>query len=347
MNGCPCLARPEDAEELLRVMESGKPAGAVSLLITRRPDPYASYMAEPGEARVYAARANGRITCTCAMLTRDLYIGGEKKKAAYLCGLKKDEGARTAGFGPSLFRDFAASGADLWFLSIVKGNDQAQKLLKKGKRLLSLEALCAYRTFLVKPKKMKARPSLPFRRATASDAPALLEFIRREGSKKELFPVPDKLFSFPGLSCGDFRILFKDGRIAAAAAFWDRSAQKQYIPLKYGLPLRALGALSRFAGRSALPEAGRVLNYPFLSFFLAENDDRETASLFLDALSDDARGRYERFIIGVPEGHCAFEKLKKMTKISFSTELYAVSFPFAGVESAPVTREVFPECALL
>ena len=82
-------ARPEDGVEISRILDATTSNGGIDLLYTRRPDAYASYMKEPGEARVFAKKQDGVVLSTCAELIREVYIGGEACKAAYICGLKR------------------------------------------------------------------------------------------------------------------------------------------------------------------------------------------------------------------------------------------------------------------
>ena len=77
-------AKPEDGREISRILDASTCNGLIDLLYTRRPDAYASYQKEPGEARVFARKKDGAVVSTCAELVRDVYVGGEACKAAYI-----------------------------------------------------------------------------------------------------------------------------------------------------------------------------------------------------------------------------------------------------------------------
>ncbi len=85
-----CPAEPKDGERILEILECSPAKGSIELLYTRRPDAYISYQKECEEAFVYVAKEDEKVVATVAELTRRVYIGGENKKAAYICGLKKD-----------------------------------------------------------------------------------------------------------------------------------------------------------------------------------------------------------------------------------------------------------------
>ena len=86
MNGSKLIAHEKDGKELLKILESSAAKGAIELIYTRRPDAYESYMKENGNAFVFISRNEEKAVGTCAELVRDVYINGERCKAAYICG---------------------------------------------------------------------------------------------------------------------------------------------------------------------------------------------------------------------------------------------------------------------
>lgn len=210
MRGSKYLATAEDGKEILRILESSAAKGGIELLYTRRDDAYQSYMKEPGQAHVFVSRDADRTVGTCAELVRKVYIGGQVRKAAYICGLKKDAQYKgLVGFGPGFIKALQHDDVDYYYCSVVADNTDAQNMFKKGGRVLSMKPVADFKTYILSPKvRVKApKHQLSFRRATEQDLPGLLEFLNTQGKKKDLFPVMESLDEFYNLSCEHFYLL--------------------------------------------------------------------------------------------------------------------------------------------
>lgn len=348
------IAAPSDGKDILRILESSAAKGQIELLYTRRPDAYASYMKEPGEARVFVSKANGRTVGTCAELIREVYIGGERVRAAYICGLKKEAGyPGHIGFGPGFLRGLQQGDFGYCFCSVLSDNTEAKRLFEAGSRLVRMRPVVGYRTYIVSTRVRVKTPAhtMTFRRATPEDAAPLLDFLHREGKKKDLFPVIDDFAQFPDLSVRDFFVLCKDGRIVAAAAAWNQAAYRQYVVKKYRLPLRlcrALNPLLSALGYIRLPRENEPLRFPMLSFFVCEHDREEESRILLgEAVREMARS-YGMFVIGLPKGHPAAPLLDGLPSLHFDTTLYEISFPGGQNDMRRAdARRLFPECGLL
>ncbi|HEY5576357.1 MAG TPA: hypothetical protein VIK34_06535, partial [Clostridiaceae bacterium] len=83
-------AKPEDAQEMLKIYECGDFKGNISVLYTRRPDPFKSLISEGEKAVITVVRdkENGVIVGMGACIIRKACINGEIKNTGYLTGLK-------------------------------------------------------------------------------------------------------------------------------------------------------------------------------------------------------------------------------------------------------------------
>ena len=208
------LATPEDGGEILRILESSAAQGLIELIYTRRPDAYASYEAEPGEARVFVSKDGERAVGTCAEIIRPVYMGGEPATAAYVCGLKKDAGYEgDVGFYLSFIRSLYREDVDFYYCSVVGDNREAMAMFRKGKRAITITPVANYRTYILSPRLKIASPrrDLTLRPATEEDLPALLSFLNTEGRRRDLFPVVRSLEDYHGLKVTDFYLL--EGRV--------------------------------------------------------------------------------------------------------------------------------------
>lgn len=347
-------ASPEDGKEILRVLESSAAKGSIELLYTRRPDAYESYRKESGEARVFVSKDGERTIGTCAELMREVYIGGEICRAAYVCGLKKDiEYDGGVGFGARFIKDLQQNDVDFYYCSVVAENSDVRRMFEKSRRLLSMKPISGYKTYIINPKvKIKApKHNLIFRRATESDTEKLIGFLNTEGKKKDVFPVIKSFDDFYNLSAEDFYLLLNDESIVAAAALWNQTEYKQYVVKRYGMLMkfaRVFNPLLSALRYIKLPKENEPLDFPILAFFLCRNDNADNYRIFLDEIKREIAKSYDMFVIGLSDSHFAKPIMDKIPSINFKTELYEIRFLWSEqTYKTPNSENIFFECGLL
>ena len=331
-------ARPEDGIEISRILDASTSNGGIDLLYTRRPDAYASYMKEPGEARVFAAKKDGVVISTCAELIREVYIGGEACRAAYICGLKKNpDYPGGAGIGARIVREFRRDDIDFYFFGVLTDNPRAKEMFEKTSRLFVTRHVTNLKTYIISPRvRIKApKHALRFRQATEDDLPALLDFLRDEGRKKDLFPVVRSLDTFHNLHIGDFYLLLDGDEIVSCAALWNSTDYKQYIVRRYSPPMklaRLFNPLIAALGYVKLPKENVPLDFPMLSFFLTKDGREDLFYVFLNEVRKEVGKRYGMYVFDLPDGHFARETLDRAPHVGFETMTYDVRFPWSEQE---------------
>ena len=347
-------ASASDGKEILQILESSAAKGNIELIYTRRPDAYASYMKESGEARVFISRDGERAIGTCAEVIREVYIGGEICRAAYVCGLKKDaEYDGSVGFGARFIRDLQRDDIDFYFCSVVAENTDARRMFEKSRRLLEMKQTVGYKTYILSPKvKVNAKKhSFTFRRATESDTDRLIEFLNAEGKKKDMFPVVKSFDAFYNLRAEDFYMLLDGESILATTALWNQTEYKQYVVKRYGKIMklaRVFNPLLSAFRYIKLPKENAPLNFPMLAFFLCKNDNTDNYLIFLDEIKREVSKKYGMFVFGLPDGHFARPYADKLPSISFETKLYEITFPWSEqTYKTPDPKKMFFECGLL
>lgn len=348
------FAAPEDGKEILRILESSAAKGSIELLYTRRDDAYASYKKEAGEACVFVSKDATQVVGTCAELIRAVYIGGEPRKAAYVCGLKKDAAySGRLGFGPGFIRALQRDDIDYYYCSVLSDNTDAMKMFQKGNRILSMKPFAKYTTYILCPKvRIKApKHSLTFRQAGKQDLPALMDFLNTQGKRWDLFPVIDTLEPFYDLAHHDFYLLMDGDCIVAVGALWRQTAYKQYIVKKYrGLMkfARAANPLLSALGYIQLPRENVPLDFAMLSFFISKDDNETYYRIFLREIRKEVAKSFRMFAMGLPKNHFATPIISKLPSIHFETTLYEITFPRSGQSYCPADpKSIFPECGLL
>ncbi len=348
------LASANDGKEILRILESSAAKGSIELIYTRRPDAYESYMKESGEARVFISRDGGRAIGTCAEVIREVYIGGEVCRVAYICGLKKDaEHGGGVGLGARFIRDLQRDDIDFYFCSVVAENTDARRMFEKSRRLLEMKQTVGYKTYILSPKvKVKAKKhSFTFRRATENDRDRLIDFLNAEGKKKDMFPVIKSFDEFHNLGVEDFYLLLDGESIVATAALWNQTEYKQYVVKRYGRIIKLARIFNPFLSAFRyikLPKENEPLDFPMLAFFLCKNDNADNYLIFLNEIKREISKKYGMFVFGLSDGHYARPFADKLPSISFETKLYEIKFPWSEqTYKTPNPEKSFFECGLL
>ena len=347
-------ATPSDGKEILHILESSAAKGSIELIYTRRPDAYESYIKDAKDARVFISRDGEKAIGTCAELIREVYIGGEACRSAYICGLKKDadyEGS--VGFGARFIKDLQENDIDFYYCSVVAENTDARRMFEKCRRLLCMTPIVGYKTYIISPKvKIKVpKHTFTFRRATESDTSRLLSFLNTEGKKKDMFPVVKSLDDFYNLHISDFYLLLDGENIIATAALWKQTEYKQYIVKRYGGAMklaRVFNPILSALRYIKLPQENEPLDFPMLAFFLCKDDNADNYLIFLNEIKQEISKSYGMFVIGLPDSHYARPIIDKLPSVNFKTEIYEIKFPWSEQKyKAPDPQGVYLECGLL
>jgi hypothetical protein len=355
------LARPEDGLELLEILETQAFSGNVSLLYTRRPDAYASFMREGEDVEIVVCRdrASGRIAGMGVSADRVLFVNGAPRRVGYLFGLRaRPEYVLRTGVlhrGYARLRELRPSIPDLFLTSILEENEYARRLLEKRRSFMPEYRPLARYTVYAFAAKPGRRSGKAVRRAGARDAPRLTGFLRQEGAAQQFFPfISADSFDrppFSGLTAEDFMIKEINGEITAAAALWDQSRYKQYIVRGYGGLMRAIRPLSflfPLLGVPALPPAGSGLRAMFFSLACArENDPASLDELFEGCLR--AAPTRSVMIAGAADGHPFASVFASRRHIGYRSRIYSVVWPDMGEPVGPAqgSAPMYFECGLL
>ncbi len=347
-------ARKEDGEDISRLLESPVDAGLIQAIYTRRPDAYESYMKESGNSRVFVFRRENRVVGTCAELIRDVYIHGEVKRSAYLCGLKRDPAYQgLIPLGAKFYKALQRSDIDFYYCAALANNRDVIKMFEKKRGIFTFCPVTSYTSYILSPgirTKEEANP-YTFRQAAAGDAADIVAFLNTEGRKKDLFPYVRSLEDYYGLRVEDFYLL-EDGRgIKACGAVWNVSSYKQFTVTKYrGIMkhARAFNPLLSLLGYAQLPRENEPMNLPMLSFFLSRDDSEDGYRILFHRIKNEIKKRNSMFLVGLPAQHVIASVLKNLPKVTLESVIYELRFTGQGNEAPVIDPEsIYTESALL
>jgi hypothetical protein len=94
-----------------------------------------------------------------------------------------------------------------------------------------------------------------------------------------------------------------------------------------------------------MPQEGKVLDFPMLSFFYSKDGNMEIYSLFLNQIARIIRKKYKMFVIGISSDDPADLLYKKIRTINFKSRIYCADFREKFNYDAKKPKRI--ECALL
>ncbi len=345
------LAGPEESPEILEILEDIDFTGKISLIYTRRPDPYASFKREGRRVDILVCRdtRTGRLMAVASASINRMFLNGNPADIGYVFGLRvRKEYRRKFLLVPKgfqyLFAQHESENIPFYLTTILEENRIARGLLEKRRPSMPVyEYFGDYETYaLGTGRKRRRAGGFFFRKAEKSDTGALVAFLRTWGSRFQFFPVLDEVeLDDPDstLRYENFYILLDpDGEIAAAGALWDQRTYKQYLLSSYGgfyrlvFPVSFLFPLFGYPG---LAKPGTVLNFCTLSFWAIRDDDPGIFDLFLRQVAVTT-SRFSYFVLGVDTRHPLRGALQRKPHIVYRARMYVVYTQ----ENEPYVREI-------
>lgn len=347
-------AKKEDGADISRLLESPVNAGLIQAIYTRRPDAYESYMKESGESRVFVSKRDNKVAATCAELIRDVYVHGEVKRSAYLCGLKRDPSYRgliSSGF--EFFNSLQRPDIDFYYCAVLANNKDVMKKFEKKRGRFSFRPVASYTSYILSPNIRTKEDVNPysFRQATEEDIPEIINFLNTQGKNKDLFPYVRSLEDYHGLHIEDFYLLEDEHGIKACAAIWDVSSYKQFTVKKYHWilkPARVFNPLLSLIGYAKLPKENEPMNLPTISFFLSRDDSDDGYRIMFHLIKNEIKKRSSMFLIGLPEQHVITSVLKGLPKVTVDSVIYELRFSGQSDEAPTIDQKhIYTESATL
>ena len=233
------IAAPADDEAIRGLLKRQPIPGRVTLTFEREPS-FAIGCAVTGENPVVlVARADdGQVVGVACRSARNVFVNGRHERIGYLGQLRIDERFRGRWLVARGFAQLAKidqmDPVPAYLASIADGSDEASAILVRKRRASfpAFHEVAQYHTLAitVQHRSVADRDVV---RGSIEQLPEIVEFLRAEGSRRQLFPVWSvetlrELERF-GLGIGDLRIARCDGRIAGVMGLWDQSAYKQSV----------------------------------------------------------------------------------------------------------------------
>src|SRR5438128_3099365 len=234
------LATSADDADLRRILAQTPMDGTISVCFRREPSYFAGAAVDGPFRQVVACRdtATGRLVGFGCRAVRERYVNGRPEPIGYLSNLRLLAEHRNRGLiarGYAYFRQLHADGwTALYLTTIAEGNRAALTILTSGRAgLPGYHYAGKFHTAAIPVRRRANTASVEIRAATADDLPAILEFLEREGPRRQFFPryQPQDFFtpdgSLQGLRPADLLLAWQDRRLVGTLGGWDQHAYRQ------------------------------------------------------------------------------------------------------------------------
>jgi len=338
------VATPADNAELLQFSSQTEMSGAVRLSFDRSPDYFAALRVEGRHRDVLVGREmkTGRLVATGHRSVKNAFVNGMATMVAYLGGLRVGQIARSASFlarGYARINELQAKcPAPFNLTTIMEDNAPARKVLLSKRLGLpayhDLGRFCCMALSLQET--TRSADQFPIRRATASDATRVVEFLNWEGRNKQFFPeycatdfdLPEGLL--PCLEWKDVFLAFDGPALAGIVAAWDQQKIRRWRVNGYSNWLRfsrhAMNLGAKIRHMAILPPPGSSLNYFNLALVCIRDNNRNVFNALLNEVNRACRGRYAFFLAGLHERDPLLPELMVRPHVPLTSRLYAVNW---------------------
>jgi len=350
-------ANIDDADGILEILEENPFPGGVSLIYTRRPNPYLSYASEGDETVLAVCRDldNGQIAGLGVCSIRELYVNGKVEKVGYLEGLRVRAEYRTQiiripeGYN-YIFEQCRKRDVSYYITTILEENLIAQKFLEKRRRNMpDYNYVGNYEVLTFMGRKTAKLPGgYEFRAATSSDIPNMVKLLNDYGCKYQFHPViNEELFNkYPGLSVDNFQVLLLNNEIVACGAIWNQQSFKQYVVKSYAGVFKLLYNVSRLFRLAVLPPVGGYLPINMLAFCGVRDFDSGCFDLFLRKVLAVVP-RNQLLSVGFSTSNPFLKTAKGIKHILYKSKIYIVDPDKRGEDVQLVEGPIHIECATL
>lgn len=353
------VATRDDEPRLHALLAQISTEGHIRLSFRREPDAFA----HPGSWSqgwiVARDLETGADVGLCERVVRRAFVNGVAQDLPYLAGLRVvpeyRHRLRVLRGGFEAVRDRLVQPGEPAFAltSIMSDNAPARRLLGANLRgMPRYEPVGEFSTFALFSRSRTTAAAT----ATAADLPALSGLLLRSQARWQFahawdLPALEYCIATGSLKPQDFRVIRRDGGIAACAALWDLSRQRQLVIAGYSRALTlarpAVNLVARLTGSPVLPPPGAPLRAAYLSH-VAAGDPRDLAEL-VRGIRDDAHRRGIGIVLagsGSYSPHAAVLRALAPRR-EYRSTLYLVRWPAEAAPPLDPAAPLGPELALL
>ena len=338
------IAQKKENKEILNLLKNNPIKGGFEIIYQKAPNYFYALKTEGKFNQVLIGKRKNKIIAIANRSIKPVFINGVKKNIGYLGGLRIDNNFQGQGLYKKCFKCFLKfhkdNKAKFYLAAIIADSKKSKQIItKKRKSFPQFTKIFRYHTVVInlfkKKKPIKLQNTL-IRKATKQDQAQLIDFLIKEGPKKQFFPeyVKEdfkKNEFLKDLSVEDFYIATKNKKIVGVLAKWDQSKFKQTIIKDYNGWIKIFKCFYNFSAKifkfQPLPKKGGRLKYFFLSHIVIKNNNRDIFKALLRRVyNDNINKEYSYFTVGLSEKDPLLKIARQYFHISYQSDIYLIHF---------------------
>jgi hypothetical protein len=338
------LAGNEDDIDIRRILRENPMQGNISLTFQREPSFFDSLAVEGKQNQVVIGRQieTSRVVGFGVRSIKPCFVNGEVADLGYLSGLRLDKEFRGSTLIPRGYKFFGELHKDgktkLYLTTIVEDNLPAKEMLTSGRAgLPTYHDFGTYITYAVNLDRLRNEKSeFEIRKASSRDLDSILEFLHKEGRKKQFYPSYEtRDFSDSGLLKGitpeDIFLAIDSGNVIGTLAEWDQRKFKQTVVDSYNGKMRIIRPIyNLFAPllhKHRLTREGEQIPFVYAGLIATQDNNQEIFRALLNKVHDDRLDpELSYLMVGLHERDSLNIVMKDFPNIKFKTRLYVVSW---------------------
>jgi hypothetical protein len=349
------LARPEDDEDLRRLLVNTPMPGNLTVSFAREPNYFLGCSTMGHRCDVLVARhlPSGELAGVMCHGIRPVYINGTATEVGTIGQVRIAEHHRGKGLlrrGLPLFIE--RSRPDLPNFGVMAAdNPRARRAMVEhpppGFVVRDVARITTLGIILRRPKPLR-RGSLDVGHGTEETLDEIVDFLRRESGKRQYYPVYEKddLLEgrlLRGLALEDIIVIRGSGRIRGTVAVWDQSGYKQSIVRAYGPALQKLRPWHDRAARlwhaEPLPAPGEPLHAVYAAVVCVEDDDQAVTRCLIREAYNAARERgFAYLLVGLTDQDPLLGAARRYAHVPYRSWLQASAW-----KPGEVGRDLYPD----
>jgi len=343
------LATQEDDAALRELLAATPMHGDIELAFAREPSYFAASAIDGPFTQVVAAR-NRKSKRIIGIGTRSIsscYVNGKVVNVGYLSSLRlvpefRGKAAILAR-GYRFFRELHQDNRTTFYItSIASDNAPAISLLTSQRAGLPIyHPLGKYHTLTLSSTtrcRRRLHEGVTVRTSTPEDGQEILNFLNREGSKRQFFPSYKacEFFESPhqllGLQPESVLLAYRRDTLVGTLGIWDQRSFKQNTVSGYSSRLRMArpfyNAVAALRGRPKLPIVGEALNLRYAAIpVVAGNDPKVAENLIQTAIMRVREQRGDFLALGLHESEELLPLIRHYSGREYVTLIYVVYWP--------------------
>lgn len=344
------LATPADEADLRRLLADNAMPGSISVTFEREPDYFLGCVTMGHTWQVIIAREaqSGSAAGVLCRAVSPHFVNGKIEDLGYIGQLRVDHryrGRWLLSQGLEFLKNLDTRiQPRAYFAAISDENRIARGVLVNRPRpgFPRLKELSPIVTLGIILRKRRARPNHQHNitRGSAEQLPQIVDFLNREGAKKQLFPAYNHAdfttrSTTRGFDPADFIIARRQQSIVGVIGLWDQVSYKQSVVrayhgvLKTTRPLYNVGA--RLLGARPLPAIGEHIPAAYASFICVKDDDRAVFRALLEETYTLATQRdYAYLMLGLSAKDPRLTTAQRYAHIAYHSRLYTLNWGKEG-----------------